>query len=95
MYQEKLQTIMKEDINSFHFSKNDVLNSELAISKRKSDLYKAMILGNSAHGKVKIVFETESGTTIVETTVWCATETDVNLKGGINIPVRSIREVIL
>jgi len=86
--------IQKEEIRYLHFPFREILDDEVEKNKRKSDLYRAMILGNGSRCKVKIVFEADLSLNYVETTVWCATEKDVNLKSGINLPVHCIKEVI-
>lgn len=53
-------------------------------------LYRAMLLGNGAHCKVKIHFSTEQGMQMVETTVWAYTDGFVMLKGGVFIPTDAI-----
>jgi hypothetical protein len=85
--------IEKEEINKLHFHRNEVLKTEEAIRKRKADLYRAMILGNAYHAKVKIDFAAEEGKGSVETTVWHASDADVALKGGAIIPVCCITNV--
>ena len=89
------QAISKEDISKVQFSTSEVLENEMAMRKRKSDLYRAMILGNVYHVKCKIVFASNEEIYKVETTVWASTENYVTLKGGTIIPVKSIVEVIL
>lgn len=85
--------IEKELISQFHFANNDVLLTEDERKQRKENLYRAMILGNAYHAKVKITFETTDGTKQVETTVWATTEGNIVLKGGIVIPINCIWEV--
>ncbi len=90
------KTIKKEQISSLAFiGTNDVLDNEVAKSKRKSDLYRAMILGNVYHVKCKLVFVSDDKIYKVDTTVWASTDNYVTLKGGTIIPVNSILEVIL
>ena len=86
--------VQKEEIRYLHFPLKETLDDEMAMKKRFNDLYTAMILGNGSHSKVQIVFEADMTLNCVETTVWCATDTDVNLKSGINLPVHCIKEVI-
>ncbi len=88
---EKL--IAKEDIGKLHFNRSEVLRSEEAIRKRRADLYRAMILGNAYHTKVKIEFAAKEGKNCVETTVWHASDADIALKGGAIIPVCCITSV--
>ena len=45
-----------------------------------------MILGNTYHSKVRIIFETIEGLCQVETTIWATTEHYVLLKAGFTCP---------
>ncbi len=72
--------------------------NNLTIDQRKNNdkkLYRAMLLGNGYHNKVKIFFATTEGQRQVETTVWAYTERYVILKGGVFIPVESVIDVNL
>lgn len=91
----EIELIAKEDINKYHFVHKEVLDTPEERRVRYTNLTKAMILGNNHKGKVKIVFETNEGIKAVETTIWVTDENEVSLKGGINIPVHSIREVFI
>lgn len=90
-----IQMMIKEDLGSVNFIETDVLSSTEERKDRYSKLQRAMILGNGYKGKVRIIFETTTGSKAVETTIWQATEDNVMLKGGIRIPIRSIREVMI
>ena len=90
-----IEIIAKEDISKFHFVHKEVLPDVEDRRLRFADLNKAMILGNSHKSKVKIVFQTEEGIKAVETTIWSVDEDEVSLKGGINIPMQSIKEVLI
>ncbi|RYD72843.1 MAG: hypothetical protein EOP53_21210, partial [Sphingobacteriales bacterium] len=85
--------IAKEEIGKLHFDHHEVLKSPEAIQRRKEDLERAMILGNTSHSKVKIEFVSKDGTHCVETTVWHASDADVALKGGAIIPLCCITKV--
>jgi hypothetical protein len=89
------ELISKEDISKYHFVHKEVLNTPEERRLRYANLSKAMILGNAHKSKVKIVFETEEGSKAVETTIWSTDENEVLLKGGVNIPMQSIREVFI
>ncbi len=91
----EIELIAKEDISKYHFVHSEVLSTAEERRLRYANLSKAMILGNAHKGKVKIVFETEEGIKAVETTIWSTDENEVLLKGGINIPMQSIREVFI
>ena len=91
----KETTIEKEDIKDLKFDNREVLKSQDEINKRKEILESAMVMGNNYKGKVQLTFESEEGTHVVETTIWATTDHDVTLKGGIVIPISSIREVFM
>ncbi len=88
--------INKEDIKGkVRFPAQDVLNSAEERKNRQRLLEHAMRLGNGYKGKIRIVFVTDEGERIVETTVWAATESNVQLKGDVSIPIHAIRAVIV
>lgn len=91
----ELTIIPKEDLNQYHFVKQEVLTDEVDRAKRKILLDGAMALGNDYKQKVRIVFETTEGTCAVETTVWAVTSNHVELKAGKDIPITAIKEVVL
>lgn len=83
--------VEKEEIPSFHFSKNDVLTDPEARKKRMWDLNRATSLGNVYRGKVEITFQTAGGEKKrVDTTVWAVDERYISLKAGCSIPITSI-----
>lgn len=88
-----VELVPKEAISRYKFVINDVLQNPEERKIRQAQLEKAMILGNGYKGKVRIIFETQEGTKAVETTVWQTGQDNIMLKGGINIPIRCIREV--
>jgi hypothetical protein len=90
-----IELIAKEDIKKYHFVQNEVLDTAEDRRLRYANLCKAMILGNTHKGKVKLVFDTLEGIKAVETTIWTADENLVTLKGGVNIPIQTIREVFI
>lgn len=88
---DTINVIPKEQLKNFNFYKKDVLNDISLRQKRRLNLYRAMILGNTEHNKVKINFMTENGSIHqVETTIWGLTQNFVLLKGGVSIPIRSV-----
>ncbi|MCS6980673.1 MAG: hypothetical protein N2110_04215 [Flavobacteriales bacterium] len=87
--------IPKESIPALRFPKSDVLPEGEARKERAEKLYKAMLLGNGYKVKVKIIFEDLEGIKAVETTVWETSEDNVLLKGGVNLPVHAVRDVLL
>lgn len=85
--------VSKEEIPAHEFVSFDVLDDEPTRKQRRTDLEKAMLLGNSAHAKINIVFLTTEGLLSVQTTVWAATDEAIMLKGGVSIPVHCIKEI--
>lgn len=55
---------------------------------------RAMLLGNIAKSKVKIIFQTKEGVRQVHTTVWATTQDDIVLKGGRSIPMAAIINIL-
>lgn len=86
------QTIAKEAILSVQFSAQEVL-PPADQEKRKRDLLKAMVLGNTYKQKVILTFHTEEGIKKARTTVWGITQHWVLLKDGIQLPLRQIEKV--
>ncbi|MBE2247626.1 MAG: hypothetical protein IAE67_10240 [Candidatus Competibacteraceae bacterium] len=88
-----VELIQKENVKLYKFVTGDVLTTAEEKKLRMAQLEKAMLLGNGYKGKVKIIFETQEGAKAVETTVWQTGQENIMLKGGVNIPIRCIREV--
>ena len=87
------EPIEKEVITELSFKDEEILTCNTKIKSRTDNLYNAMILGNGQRNKVKIVFDSHEGLKQVETTIWATTEKNIILKGGVVIPVNSIRDV--
>lgn len=85
--------INKEDVVNLKFPPVEVLGSSDEIKKRRMELERATRLGNSEHGKIKIIFEDDLNVKRVETTIWATTEKNIILKGGMNIPIHRIHSV--
>jgi len=85
--------VSKEDLPGYEIAKGDALINASDIAARKSDLERAMKLGNNEHQKVKIIFESTEGTMAVETTVWEVTQNYVILKSNMALPIRCIHRV--
>lgn len=83
-------TIEKESIANLHFPKEDVLNDAEDLKLRRTELDRALLLGNVDHGKIKIFFEDDTLKRVVETTVWGLTDNSVILKQGTVIPIHRI-----
>ncbi|MEI6596390.1 MAG: hypothetical protein WCO28_12570 [Bacteroidota bacterium] len=90
-----ISSIGKEEISEIQFVSEEVLASVDQINNRRSELQKAMLLGNSEKSKSKIVFATNNGLRKVETTVWAVDDLDVVLKAGVFIPIHAICHVAL
>jgi hypothetical protein len=85
--------ISKEEIPKLKIPNREVLSTPEEIQARKSDLENAMRLGNNDHNKVKLIFQTEEGVMMVETTVWEVTQNYVLLKSNTHLPIRSIYRI--
>ena len=75
------------------FPNEEILKSPEAISHRKHELSRAMLLGNNYKGKVKIIFEDDECIKQVETTVWSFTTKWIILKKGLLIPIQRVYEI--
>jgi hypothetical protein len=84
------EKIEKENIEGLKFPNQEVLNSDVEIQKRQSDLERALSLGNMEQIKIKIFFEDTQSQKYVETTVWGVTDKRVILKQGVVIPINRI-----
>uniref|UniRef100_UPI0040493877 hypothetical protein n=2 Tax=Flavobacterium sp. TaxID=239 RepID=UPI0040493877 len=88
------ELIDKETIASLNFPKTDVLEDKEEIASRKTNLERALSLGNLEHVKIKIYFEDDSSKKMVETTIWGVTDNRVILKQGVVIPVNRIYKIV-
>lgn len=83
-----------DSIKNVLFSKEDVFNTKEDVVIRKCNLNKALTLGNLYKRKVVIKFRTLEGyMKRIEASVWALGEEYISIKGGFNIPIRSIEEV--
>ena len=83
-----------ESLRSVLFSKEDVIVDYEASAVRKYNLNRALLLGNLYKHKVVIKFRTLEGLTKqIAASVWALGEEYVSLKGGLNIPIRSVEDV--
>ena len=89
------QSIPKEQIPFLLWSKDEVLHNPDQQKSRKDQLQKAQQHNRMFYSKAKIVFESTEGIKEVSANIWEVTDNHVMLKGGINIPVKSILEVLL
>lgn len=88
------QMIDKEDVGFLSFPQEEVLQENFEIQQRKTDLERALTLGNLEHLKMKIYFEDDSCGHVVETTVWGVTSDRIILKQGTVIPINRIHKII-
>jgi uncharacterized protein (UPF0248 family) len=89
------QIISKEIIPSLIFPETEVLDTSEKIIQRKTDLERALALGNLEHSKIIIVFEDNESVKQVETTVWGLTDKRVILKQNAFIPIHRVHMVKL
>jgi hypothetical protein len=82
--------VEKEDVVSLQFPMEEVLKSEKDIAELKSQLDRAIALGNLEHQKVKIYFEDDTSKKLVETTIWAVTDSAIVLKQNVILPIRRI-----
>ena len=88
------QTIDKEGVGSLSFPKEEVLQEVHEVQQRKTDLERALTLGNLEHVKMRIYFEDDTCGRVVETTVWGVTSDRIILKQGTVIPINRIYKII-
>jgi hypothetical protein len=89
------ELIEKERLPELHFVIHDVLPDEESRKRRLSMLESAVALGNDFKQKVRLVFATTTGIKAVETTLWALTDSHVEIKSGVDIPLNCIYEVII
>jgi len=89
------EKIEKENIEGLKFPDQEVLHSPSEIQQRKSDLERALSLGNIDQIKIKIFFEDDQSQKFVETTIWGVTDTRIILKQGVVIPIKRIHHLEL
>ena len=89
----KFQPIEKEEVENLKFPSTEVLNDIEKIGERRSELGRALTLGNMEHAKIRIYFEDDSSYKVVETTVWGVTDKRVILKQGVVIPIHRVHSV--
>lgn len=87
--------IEKEELKNFVPAKKATQLTPLQRKQRLDNLKKAMVLGNGYKSKCTLVIEDAEGLKNVETTIWMADEMHIVLKGGIILPIGSIRDVFI
>lgn len=90
---EKFQVIDKEALEGLRFPDEEVLRDQDAVKHRYEDLQRALSLGNLEHSKIKIYFEDDTSSKMVDTTVWGLTDKRVILKQGVVIPINRVYKI--
>ncbi len=90
MVDSRFKLVEKEEVASFHFPEEEVLVNESDRKFRKSELDRAISLGNIEHLKVKIYFGDDKGEKVVNTTIWAITDHAILLKKNVVVPIRRI-----
>jgi hypothetical protein len=85
--------VQKENISELKFVSVNDPSDPASAAQLRSDLSRAILLGNADHQKVKIIFETTEGPMFTDTTVWNLTENYIILKGNVDVPIRAIRRI--
>jgi hypothetical protein len=87
------EIIEKENIETLKFPYSEILQDDTAIIQIKTELDRALALGNLEHSKIQIYFADEQSKKMVETTVWAVTDESVVLKKGVGIPINRILKI--
>ncbi len=94
MLTNEVVRVHRSKIFELPFSTKDMLEEEGDRVIRRTQLEKAMKLGNDYRQAVKIQFQTSDGVVgETDATVWSLTEDKVELKGGKIIPIGAILSV--
>jgi hypothetical protein len=80
----------KEESVGCNFPIEEVLKSEKEKKALKTELNRAISLGNLEHHKVKVYFEDSKKKKVVNTTIWAVTDNSIVLKQNVVIPTRRI-----
>ena len=83
-------TIPKERIPSLRFPRQPVPLSADQHEEIMRRMDQATRLGNSEHGKCRMVFLDDEGLKAVETTIWAYDPVNIVLKYGMTIPVARV-----
>lgn len=88
------ELIEKETLNVIRFANAEVFNNPQDIAIRLAGLNKALKLGNTHHGKVKLSFKTNNNKNLkVHTTIWSVAENYIAVKANRFIPIHAITHV--
>lgn len=88
-----IKIVEKEDLKAVSYPSEEVLSDEKQRRERLNSLEMAVMYGNTAYYKVKILFKDNEGTKAVNTTIWSVRDGNVTLKGGVKIPIHRILSV--
>lgn len=80
------ELIEKEEVVNHRFV--DVDKKDTQITREK--LVRALKLGNDHKGKTKIYFLTEDGPKKIETTIWTLSDSYIQIKSSVSIPIKSL-----
>jgi len=87
------QIIPKEQISSLRFPRQPLMLSQSERTGILLNMEEATRLGNTEHGKCRIVFQDDEGLKAVETTIWTFDPENIVLKYGMTIPVARVVSV--
>ncbi len=85
----------KSFIGNYSFPKEELVSSDEEKADLLIKLHVATVLGNMEKIKCKIFFKDSKGVKVVETTIWATCEKNVQIKGGVSIPIRRILDVVI
>lgn len=85
--------IQKERIPSLRFPRQSLMLSDPEKAGIQVMMERATRLGNSEHGKCRILFQDDEGLKAVETTIWTFDSENIVLKYGTTIPVARVVSV--
>ncbi len=89
-----MEEIKRLDVPNLQFGKEDVLSDLDARKIRRAKLEKGLALGNLHKGKVKMYIRVADGSLKrLETTIWGVGQEYINLKDGVNVPIKAIEDV--
>ena len=86
-------TIPKERIPSLRFPRQPVPLSAEQHDEIMRKMEQATRLGNSEHGKCRIIFQDDEGLKAVETTIWAFDPQNIVLKYGMTSPVSRVLSI--
>ncbi|GGF10688.1 hypothetical protein SAMN05443634_1177 [Chishuiella changwenlii] len=85
----KAELIEKEEVVNLKFL--DAPKGEVTVEAEK--LNGAVRLGNEFKSKAYITFQTDQGPKKIETTVWSVTESFLQIKNDVLIPIKSLIDI--